>query len=588
MTLSNAALVALPWQPFDHTSIQLGALTGWLRRAGHRVTDCHYYRDFIEYIGPEAWFSLHASSSGEALFAALRFPERRDAIRRQLAQRAPGVNFDRALEGADTFLDDLVAHHDWGSFDLIGVTTTHEQLVTSLAFAQRVKARHPGARFVFGGALLEERTGESLLSLFPEVDLVIFGEGERTLEEVASALGAGRSVDSIAGLVHRGPGGPVATPPRALLERLDELPLPDFTGYFAPGPRGSLASAPALVVEAARGCSWNRCSFCNLSVQWAGQLRRKSPERLPDEIEAQVRRYGSSRIVFADTNVSAYGDALGRVAERSLGLTIFAEVSAHLRRVDIEALHRAGLRSMQVGIEAFSDRLLERYHKGTSAMRNVEMLKWAAELGIEIGYNMIVRYPGDLPEDVVETARVMRYASVYSPPNLVDFSLSFDSEAFRNPAQHNVRGWEFPEFYREVYPVDVLRDLGRLLTLWVVPIPENKPASDWRPVEDLAAAWNARHEEARGRPRMTYRDSGSFLMVDELPARARLARSVRLRDLHRRVYLACDRESRSIEATARECEASPAEVEEVVRELDRLGILFHHRGRALALAIRER
>lgn len=590
MKQTRLALAALPWHPFDYLSLQLGTLTAYLRRAGYQVDALHYYRDFGTYLPYRVFSALHQGSQGEALFAALLFPERREAIARQVNPALPpGEDFNAVLAAAGRYLDDLAAHRDWRQYAAVGFTLSHEQLMASMGLARRIKALSPQTLVFVGGALVLPSEAPGLLRAFPEIDFAVCGEGEDTLTDVAERLSAGDDDwAAVPGLAYRREGEVRLSPPRPLIEDLDSLPYPDFTDFFREEVReGSSRVVPRVCFEIARGCSWGKCRFCNLSRQWGARVRSKSPQRVAEEVAHLVKTYRSSRLLVCDTNVSAWREAFEAITALGLDLEIFAEVSAHLDRDVFELLRRAGVRSIQVGIESFSQHLLDRFRKGVSVMRNLEILKWSAELGIQIGYNIIIRYPDERPDDVAETLETMRLARHFAPPSLVNYSLSFGSEAFLYPEKHNVKGHSIPEYYREVYPPEVLAEVPSLLTLWVIPEPLRDSAADWSPVERAADEWRAAWRRNPEPKRLVWRDCGDFLIVDALPEPGETARSWRLSDLHRRVYLACDRQARNVVELAQSLGAGETETRAVAEDLHRLGILFCHGDSALALAVHD-
>jgi len=61
----------------------------------------------------------------------------------------------------------------------------------------------------------------------------------------------------------------------------------------------------------------------------------------------------------------------------------------------------------QIGIESFSDRMLQLMNKGVTVLKNVEVLKSAAELGVPVQFNLFTCFPGMTEDDLKENIRVM-------------------------------------------------------------------------------------------------------------------------------------------------------------------------------------
>ena len=76
------------------------------------------------------------------------------------------------------FIDHQARSVDWGSYDIIGFTSTFHQNLASLALAKRIKALHPDVTILFGGANWEGEMGAALLEVFDFVDASCSGEGD--------------------------------------------------------------------------------------------------------------------------------------------------------------------------------------------------------------------------------------------------------------------------------------------------------------------------------------------------------------------------------------------------------------------------
>ena len=63
--------------------------------------------------------------------------------------------------------------------------------------------------------------------------------------------------------------------------------------------------------------------------------------------------------------------------------------------------------NFQIGIETFSDRLLDLMNKGVHVLKNVEVLKAVAELNVPIQFNLFTCFPKMRADDMFENLRVM-------------------------------------------------------------------------------------------------------------------------------------------------------------------------------------
>lgn len=282
---------------------------------------------------------------------------------------------------------------DWDSYVLIGFSSIFQQHVGSLSFAKLLKASNANIPNVFGGANCEGEMGEGTLSAFTFVDYVCSGEGEIVL------------VDLVAKLIRD-----ASLPRRRLLrsttlQRLDDLPQPRFEDYFEQLDRSRFGRAEAVLVpfETSRGCWWGQkthCTFCGLNGE-AMRFRQKTPGRAASEIRELWSRYGGAHVVLAATdNIMPAGYVKTVLPQiEDLGANLFYEVKANLDHQDLRQLQRAGIRTIQPGIEQLSTRLLRLLRKGTTALKNLALLRDCAQFRIRPLWNFLVDIPAENESD---------------------------------------------------------------------------------------------------------------------------------------------------------------------------------------------
>jgi hypothetical protein len=139
----------------------------------------------------------------------------------------------------------------------------------------------------------------ALLRDEPALDSCVRHDGEATLVALLDALGRGEPLDGIAGLVHRGPNGPVVEDARPPATSLDELPTPkrDARQYL-------VAGVPIAFILASRGC-FGECAYCSVGAfaRDAGgpRHRMRSPDAVAEEI-AQCALAGA-RVFFVQDDL---------------------------------------------------------------------------------------------------------------------------------------------------------------------------------------------------------------------------------------------------------------------------------------------
>ena len=385
--------------------------------------------------------------------------------------------------------------------------------------------------------------GAALHELFPFVDYVCSGEGDRVFPILVRKLLDGESTAGLPGILARGQpnllGDHVHTP---LVRDLDNLPFPDYDDYFAQlaasaiGPR----VRPEVTFETSRGCWWgekHHCTFCGLNGQ--GMVyRSKSPDRALQEVEFLVDRHGVRDVRVVDNILDMrYLDTFIReLAERGLARSLFYETKANLTKDQLRALRRAGVRLLQPGIESLSTPILRQMDKGTTLLQNVRLLKWCAEIGIVPAWSLLFGFPGEDPAEYLQMAELLPALFHLEPPRVVAplrldrFSPNFDQAEARGLV--NVRA---AEPYRYIFPF-APGELDRLAYLFDHEYADGRdPHSYIGPLRQAERAWR----ESRGAARLELRVHPDRLEIEDTRPIA-VERLTVLRGAARLAYLALD------------------------------------------------
>ena len=183
--------------------------------------------------------------------------------------------------------------------DVVGLSVMTFQRTTALALARMIRAIRPQTKIVVGG--YDPSLAPQAYTPCPEVDMIVRGEGERTLAELLRAIESGAPLEGIAGLAFRTPNGFVFNTARPIARLASEtMQLPNrrarvLTGY-------TLLGRPVDVVETSRGCTYD-CSFCSIIEMRGRNFHPYSIERVLADI-ADARRHGARAIFLVDDNIT--------------------------------------------------------------------------------------------------------------------------------------------------------------------------------------------------------------------------------------------------------------------------------------------
>jgi ribosomal peptide maturation radical SAM protein 1 len=476
--------IHMPWGAAERPALGLALLEAALLRDGVACQTSYLNLRLLERLGADTygWITHtlpHIAFAGDWLFTEALYgaDAQRDALYvREVLQgewQLPEASIQRLLQvraAVEPFLQECLDAHDWTAFDLVGFTSTFEQNIASLALAHRLKALHPQLRIAFGGANWEGVMGQEYHRCFGCVDYVCSGEADESFPRLVAALGGApatleRRLAAIPGLVYRSrSGASLANRPADPVQHMDALPLPSFEAYFAQRSASQAAQqvSPVLLFEASRGCWWgakSHCTFCGLNGH-SMAYRRKSPERLLTELRHLITHWPCPTLEAVDNILDmGYFDTVLPVLETlDLPGPVFFEVKANLKRHHVAALRRAQITRIQPGIESLSDHVLKLMRKGTTALHNVQLLKWCREYGLAVDWNLLHGFPGETDADYAAMLTLLpKLSHLQAPGACGPIRLDRFSPYFQKPADFGLQNVQPLPVYRFLYPLSGLR-----------------------------------------------------------------------------------------------------------------------------------
>lgn len=256
--------------------------------------------------------------------------------------------------------------------DIVGFSMSATEHRDGLRLAKI--AKEVGAVTVMGG-FHPTAISDTLLS-YPQVDLVVRGEGEFTMREI---IEQGTPTPEILGLSYKEGQKIIHNPMRPLIEDLDILPFPArhtrwkpylYRFSYAPEKR-------ADQISFSRGC-YGTCTFCCEPRMNEGRIRFRSPKNIIAELKEVVKfhRGRPIHLLVADPDIMGNPTHLDKILDALLEFqeTLKHKVSFNAmvtcRRVakhsDIMAkMCRAGINKFCMGIESPSNQDLKRTKKAT-------------------------------------------------------------------------------------------------------------------------------------------------------------------------------------------------------------------------------
>ncbi|HET7502106.1 MAG TPA: KedN5 family methylcobalamin-dependent radical SAM C-methyltransferase [Kofleriaceae bacterium] len=283
------------------------------------------------------------------------------------------------------------------------------------SLAETFKQLAPEGWVIFGGTHVAKQ-GRRTFSMFPQVDVIVDGEGELTFMDLMRALLAGTSchaLDEIAGITFkRDDRTVVTTPERPRIADLDMIPSPLLTGALQLRHPDGRQKYDVVLLETNRGCPYT-CSFCYWGGATGQKVRRFSTERIAAELEL-VAREQIAEVVLCDANFGIFKEdeefveTFIRLSER-FGFprsfeTSWAKNKSKTFYTIVERMKGAGLRSsFTLALQTLSDPalvLMKRKNMKVNDWRG--LASWLKTQGLTCYSELIWGTPGETCESFLE------------------------------------------------------------------------------------------------------------------------------------------------------------------------------------------
>ena len=333
--------------------------------------------------------------------------------------------------------------------DVVGcssLSTCNTYLVArTLQLARKVQ---PDALTLTGGQHFTFTDKESL-EAYPEIDVIVRGEGEVTFTELVRAKINDTPLSAVDGITYRDADGIHRNPDRPLIQDLNTLPYPGYHlvkdlvhmyHFAAMGGRGNNYA----LVEGGRGCP-HQCTFCTQWRHWCGKWRVKTPERIADEMEYIYNEYGSRFIWLTDDNFGP-GDRARKLSEELLKRNIGDDLMwfVQMRCDDVVSvkehlplMRQSGLQWVMMGVESPQPETLELYKKGIAPNTALEAVRLLKENDIFTHAMFIIGERKDTRESIAELKLFVKMMD----PDFVIYTVltPFPGIEFYDEAKEN--GW---------------------------------------------------------------------------------------------------------------------------------------------------
>jgi len=397
-----------------------------------------------------------------------------------------------------SFLERCIESIDWTSYKIVGFTTTYLQSIASLALAKLIKERSPETIIVFGGACCSGEMGHELFKRFSFIDYVFSGDADISFPVFVDRVLQKQPMIALPGLI--GSDTDMPHPMSYASQKnynLDDLPFPNYDDYFEQLHEYGLEIQilPKVPVETSRGCWWgekSQCKFCGLNQEGIA-FRIKSSLRAQAEIDFLLKKYRVPLITTDSILPPPYFDQmLPGLGKSGVKAELFYQTKACLSKDQIMQLSKADVQTVGVGIESLHTHILRIMGKGTTALENIQFLKWCEEFGIHCIWLFLYGFPGESPDDYTQMAANIPSLIHLTPPVVFRrFRVDRFSPYFDSPAKYGLCNLRPALAYSRIYPFDE-EGLSRLAWYFDYDLKDTRDFTYTVPLLDGLKVWQQR------------------------------------------------------------------------------------------------
>lgn len=287
---------------------------------------------------------------------------------------------------------------------LVGITCYTGPMITrALEIAQAARQASADIPIVWGGVHVGLLPEQSLAH--PLVDIVVRGEGEQSLSDLADVLATRGDLHSVPGISFLQDGEYVATPAAPYLDvtTAPEIPyhLVDVDDYMP-----MFAGRPSLYMESSRGCPY-ACTYCYNVYFNDRKWRAQTPKRVLERVRYVRDTFGVQDVYFVDDDFFINAKRSRAIIEGLCDIDVTWQVQGsdivNISKMDLdflEMLERSGFRRFTIGIETGSPRLRKLMKKEGSVEEIVKTFERLAQFNFVIYGSFISNFPGETLEDI--------------------------------------------------------------------------------------------------------------------------------------------------------------------------------------------
>ncbi|MBD3263953.1 MAG: radical SAM protein, partial [Candidatus Omnitrophica bacterium] len=357
----KTALANLPWQRGEFYGVRAGSRWPFMLKTGENKK-----REYV----PFPFFLAYATS-----------------LLKKNSKKA--VLVDAVAESLDEtrFIQKIIDF----SPDLIVAETSTPSFNNDIMILKDLSLKLPACRIALSGPHADVFS-HNIMQKYSFINYVLTGEYEYTVLELMNCLENNNPLGDVSGLVYRKNGLPHSTPPRSLIEKLDDLPWPEREDVpiYSYNDGFARIGGSNVQVWSSRGCPFG-CIYCLWPqvVYKNKSYRKRAAEEVLDEIEYLIKNFKFNSVNFDDDIFNADREHVLDICREfkkrkvSIPWTIMARAD-YMDQELLEEMRSSGLHSVKYGIESADEGILSACNKRMDIAWVKDIIKITKELGIRV------------------------------------------------------------------------------------------------------------------------------------------------------------------------------------------------------------
>jgi radical SAM superfamily enzyme YgiQ (UPF0313 family) len=381
---------------------------------------------------------------------------------------------NKIINTIETSLNNL----DLSEVKLFGVHNNLYQWISAITLSRIIKEKYPDIKTVIGGLGIKE-TGMKLLEYCQYFDFSIWGEGEYPLLELYNNIDNYDAWQDIPGLIYRDKDNKIkfCDKKRKFIDINNYTP--SFQEYFDTSMvkntiESSIDDTIWIPINRIRGCLWNKCKFCVLNRGY--KYREADPGITIKQMKYYIEKYEQYRFRFIDNeivgkDIDRFENLLSLLMELSKekghAMEIFGEIIPYKMNASlIKRMAAAGIKNVQIGVEALTDKLLEKINKKIRFADTLLFIKFALKYGVNIlGANIIRGIPDETLSDVSESIKNLHFLRFFMGDQNnkmklkpIQLAVYKGSPFYNEMTGDELSKWNYDDFYQLVPKTLILDD----------------------------------------------------------------------------------------------------------------------------------